>query len=523
MIRRRLFLLTYITTVLTSSLYVEGVPRPIEYLQEVGNQISKRIKRGAIGFHRAISCHQPDIIILGTYGSYGCFCGFSGKGVPIDDTDKCCKRHDECYAEAENITKTFLESLIIIGSTIFTSYDSECREGKVVCAKNSPFKDKLCNCDKEAALCFHKASASFHPQLMKIDTEKYCKAGCDLSDLNLTTHFEDRYHKTNLSTSGNNTKKAVKLCDLDENANDRQYHQIQPIAHDTHKISEVTTTSDTEGPTTTEENVVKGNQLASTTSAIHASPTEIPSNSKAPSKAGEGDTLDYQTTMTISTLDNLTERSTSDSRTPTSKVDHRQHHHKKRPKHKIKQDLLERSTSSTKAPVTTDTPKVEMIEMSTKPNVAPTPMPSLFDVKDHKDDGIAVKTQTGTIPENKQVDDYFDIQENAKNESKTSKPAPPSDDLDKSTDLVVPALRNLHNNDPDELLDIVESIEKDLRKNSSGPVGLPKVSSLYSNPKPRLSDANDHGGGGQKGLRSSFTMTWYAAYSLIVIMLTIAQ
>ena len=315
----------------------------------------------------------------------------------------------------------------------------------------------------------------------------------------------------------------MKLCDLDENANDRQYHQIQPIAHDTHKISEVTTTSDTEGPTTTEENVVKGNQLASTTSAIHASPTEIPSNSKAPSKAGEGDTLDYQTTMTISTLDNLTERSTSDSRTPTSKVDHRQHHHKKRPKHKIKQDLLERSTSSTKAPVTTDTPKVEMIEMSTKPNVAPTPMPSLFDVKDHKDDGIAVKTQTGTIPENKQVDDYFDIQENAKNESKTSKPAPPSDDLDKSTDLVVPALRNLHNNDPDELLDIVESIEKDLRKNSSGPVGLPKVSSLYSNPKPRLSDANDHGGGGQKGLRSSFTMTWYAAYSLIVIMLTIAQ
>jgi len=52
------------------------------------NVIKSRLKRSAVGFHRMIRCYQPVVNVLGSYGNYGCFCGFSGDGYPIDETDK---------------------------------------------------------------------------------------------------------------------------------------------------------------------------------------------------------------------------------------------------------------------------------------------------------------------------------------------------------------------------------------------------------------------------------------------------
>ncbi|XP_020624285.1 phospholipase A2, minor isoenzyme-like [Orbicella faveolata] len=57
-------------------------------------------KRSVLEFGLMISCAVERSPL--DYNGYGCFCGLGGEGTPLDDTDRCCEIHDNCYSAVQN-------------------------------------------------------------------------------------------------------------------------------------------------------------------------------------------------------------------------------------------------------------------------------------------------------------------------------------------------------------------------------------------------------------------------------------
>ncbi|KAL7635908.1 UNVERIFIED_CONTAM: hypothetical protein RMT77_013725 [Armadillidium vulgare] len=110
-----------------------------------------RQKRSVVNLYQMVRCGTTCDPI--SYKGYGCYCGFMGEGYPVDDIDKCCQSHDQCYNEAHVCRGNIL---------YFTSYDFSCERGEPVCNEDRGYSRRancgnfLCQCDKAFVDCVRK-------------------------------------------------------------------------------------------------------------------------------------------------------------------------------------------------------------------------------------------------------------------------------------------------------------------------------------------------------------------------------
>ncbi|XP_030060998.1 phospholipase A2, minor isoenzyme-like [Microcaecilia unicolor] len=120
-------------------------------------------------FRNIIKCTMPNSKPLEEFNRYGCYCGLGGQGNPLDELDTCCQVHDNCYNAAKQVENC--SSLIHNPYTEVYAYT--CSGTTVTCeSDNSPCEMHVCECDRQAALCFSKAS--YNEDFKDVDKNKHC-------------------------------------------------------------------------------------------------------------------------------------------------------------------------------------------------------------------------------------------------------------------------------------------------------------------------------------------------------------
>nr|XP_006204868.1 phospholipase A2 [Vicugna pacos] len=119
-------------------------------------------------FRDMIKCKIPDSSPLLDFNNYGCYCGLGGSGTPVDELDRCCQTHDNCYTEAKKLDSC----AVIVDNPYTNSYSFSCSNTEITCnSKNNACEAFICNCDRNAAICFSKAP--YNKQHKDLDA-KYC-------------------------------------------------------------------------------------------------------------------------------------------------------------------------------------------------------------------------------------------------------------------------------------------------------------------------------------------------------------
>ncbi|XP_028680189.1 phospholipase A2-like [Erpetoichthys calabaricus] len=120
-------------------------------------------------FRNMIICVLPSSWPLFEYNRYGCYCGYGGSGTPVDDLDRCCQVHDHCYSEAMQ----HKDCWPIFDNPYTEIYSYSCSEGVITCNdRNNPCEAFICECDRQAAMCF--ARSDYNEENHKVPSDR-CK------------------------------------------------------------------------------------------------------------------------------------------------------------------------------------------------------------------------------------------------------------------------------------------------------------------------------------------------------------
>ncbi|CAF1259265.1 unnamed protein product [Rotaria sp. Silwood1] len=97
------------------------------------------------------------------YNGYGCWCGFGGKGEPVDGTDACCKVHDHCYDEIIKSRENLLSCSPYVS---FYSWDLDPNTALPRC-QNTPGSctHRVCECDRAVTECYKQNAHTFNKSL----------------------------------------------------------------------------------------------------------------------------------------------------------------------------------------------------------------------------------------------------------------------------------------------------------------------------------------------------------------------
>ncbi|KAK7896396.1 hypothetical protein WMY93_021721 [Mugilogobius chulae] len=107
-------------------------------------------------FRNMILCLMPHSWPLRDYIDYGCYCGLGGSGRPVDQLDRCCQVHDQCYTDAMRHPncRPFWDNPY----TKIYSYRCDRNPRRLSClSRNNACQMFICECDRKAAECFARS------------------------------------------------------------------------------------------------------------------------------------------------------------------------------------------------------------------------------------------------------------------------------------------------------------------------------------------------------------------------------
>ncbi|KXJ26393.1 acidic phospholipase A2 DE-II [Exaiptasia diaphana] len=107
-------------------------------------------KRNLLQFGFMVSCATGRSSF--EYNNYGNFCGYGGGGTPVDDIDRCCQEHDNCYGRNEDCAYYSLS----YDSGYIKQYRTATQKCVLKCDDTEKCKFNICECDRIAAECFAK-------------------------------------------------------------------------------------------------------------------------------------------------------------------------------------------------------------------------------------------------------------------------------------------------------------------------------------------------------------------------------